>query len=102
MLFDGDDVVVHRLAAGKGGDLGVGADRLKHLGGAGGIILGDTLAGVDGDELGVLIGGYVSQPIQQHVQAAAGAQELAVAQGRLVALRDADAAEVGGAGGVGD
>ena len=25
MLFDGDDVVVHRLAAGKGGDLGVGA-----------------------------------------------------------------------------
>ncbi len=57
--------VVHRLAARKGGDLGVGADRLEHLGGAGGIILGDALAGVDGDELGVLIGGYVSQLIQQ-------------------------------------
>ena len=63
-LFNGDDVVVHGLPAGERRYLRIGAGGSEQLRGAVGVLLRHALAGVDGDELGVLIHSHLRQFLQ--------------------------------------
>ena len=100
--FRGDEVVVDGLPSGEKGDLGTGAGGGEDLQSALGLLLGDVLAVVDGDELGVLLGLGLGQALEQSGEIPIGAEELVFGQGQVVPLLDIEAVKVGVPGGVGD
>ena len=55
-LFNRNNVVIHALTAGDGGDLRIGADGGEELLSLDAVRLADALAGVDVDELRALLG----------------------------------------------
>ena len=79
-LFHGNDIVVNGLSAGEDHDLRVGADVLEDLCGLLGLLLGDILAEVQGDEGGRALLRVGGQLIQQNIQLIIGAEQLALFQ----------------------
>ena len=91
ILFNGHNVIVHRLPTGQHADLcvgtGVGKDGLCFPG----VLLRHILAVEDRHKLGVSGLGVLRQLCQQRFNAAVGAEELSVLQGQIVPLVDGEA-----------
>ena len=91
LLFGGNHIVVHRLAAREKSDLGAGAGGGENLFCLLGLLLGDILPVKDGDEFGALMGLRLGQPLQDRGQVPVGAKELVFLQSQIVPLVDGEA-----------
>ena len=83
-LFGGNHIVVHGLAAGEQGDLGVGAALGKEGQRLLGVLFGHVLAVEDVDKLGTLLGVGLGQTAQQLIQLPVGAEELVLGESQVV------------------
>ena len=94
-LFNGNDIIIYRLAAGQQADLRLGAGRREDLLRPLGLLLCNVLSIEDRDKLCLLVSLRVGQPVQHGFQVPVRAKELVLLQGQIVPLLDGKAAKVG-------